>query len=417
MKIKVFLVAGARPNFMKIAPIYEEMKKHPQRFEPLIVHTGQHYDENMSKVFFDDLKLPRPQIYLEAGSGSHAEQTAEIMKHFELQLLEHRPQMVMVVGDVNSTIACALCATKVQIPSENLLRLRQNFEDYLMKRAVAAESPAPDRWQKRSETAPLIVHIEAGERSFDFNMPEEVNRVTTDVLSDMLFTTCRDADEHLLAEGVDARRIFRVGNIMIDSLKKCLKKAEKSQIIHKLNEKYRPAHVQPIRDGEFALATLHRPGNVDEAATLATILSALMRVSVDLPIIIPLHPRTHKLLQKLPQSLIQKLAVSQLLVTEPVGYLDFLHLQTKARLVLTDSGGVQVETSYLGIPCLTLRPTTEWQITLHEGSNTLVPVQEQAIAEAAKKALQRHTGRASSIALWDGQTAVRIVDYLKQFLM
>ncbi|NIR52860.1 UDP-N-acetyl glucosamine 2-epimerase, partial [candidate division KSB1 bacterium] len=232
MKLKVLNVVGTRPNFMKIAPIYEEMKKHPAAFEPILVHTGQHYDANMSKVFFEDLELPQPDIYLGVGSGSHARQTAEMMKRFEPQLLEHKPDMILVVGDVNSTLACALTAKKLLMPSKRLAQLWQRFEVALQRR----QPPPTHRPSRvRSRATPMLAHVEAGERSFDFSMPEEINRVETDVLSDLLFTTSHDSDHHLLAEGIDARTIFRVGNVMIDALQRFIKKAADSQILQELN--------------------------------------------------------------------------------------------------------------------------------------------------------------------------------------
>ena len=414
MKIKVFLIVGARPNFMKIAPIYSQMLLHPKSFEPIIVHTGQHYDENMSKIFFSDLELPHPDIYLGVGSGSHAEQTAEIMKRFEPQLLEHKPDLVMVVGDVNSTIACALTAIKSRIPSPHLSELWQQYENDLQSIKTDLALISAHKMRCRSHEAPIIAHVEAGLRSFDFNMPEEINRVETDVLSDILFTTSSGDDSNLIEEGIDPRKIFCVGNVMIDSLQNFLTKAAKSIILDKLNRDNRARHHAPLKGGDFALATLHRPGNVDDPAMLTEILSALIRVSADLPIIFPMHPRTRKLLSKLNTNFQQQLSASNVVITAPVGYLDFLHLQTKARLVLTDSGGVQVETSYLGVPCLTLRPNTEWLITIREGTNKLVPLNNEAIVSAAKTALKKKEWHPANIQYWDGQAAERIVNSLKQ---
>jgi UDP-N-acetylglucosamine 2-epimerase (non-hydrolysing) len=408
MKLKIFLVAGARPNFMKIAPLYDEMKKHPAAFEPIIVHTGQHYDENMSKVFFDDLELPRPDIYLDVGSGTHAEQTAEIMKRFEPQLLRHQPELVIVVGDVNSTLACALTAVKMRMPSDNLRRVWERYEHFIQNRKTENEN-RKFKARVRSGEAPILAHVEAGERSFDCSMPEEINRVTTDVLSDILFTTCGDSDDNLLAEGINPRTIFRVGNIMIDSLQKFLPKAAQSNFLKK----------SPLTKGDkggyedFALVTLHRPGNVDDPSTLAAILSALVRISARVPIIFPMHPRTRKLMANLDPTLRQRVAQSQILITDPLGYLDFLHLQTQARLVLTDSGGVQVETSYLGIPCLTLRKATEWQITLREGTNQLVIPKEDEIVQAANSIFSKSKFQPARIKFWDGHTAERIVEILQ----
>ncbi len=400
---------------MKIAPIYFEMKKQPLAFEPVIVHTGQHYDENMSRVFFDDLELPRPDIYLDVGSGSHAEQTAEIIRRFEPQLNKHRPDLVIVVGDVNSTIACALTAIKIRFPSDRLTELWTRYDAYLNTHETARSDTATQMKQIRAHEAPIIAHVEAGERSFDFSMPEEINRVTTDVLSDILFTTCSDADKHLIEEGADSRKIYCVGNIMIDSLQKNLEKASNSNILNELNSNHLPEHFQPIKAGDFALATLHRAGNVDDPAKLTMILAALLRVSAILPVLFPMHPRTRKLLENHEGELLKQILESQILIAEPLGYLDFLHLQTKACFVLTDSGGVQVETSYLGIPCLTLRPNTEWQITIREGTNELVPMNEEAIVHAAKRAFRREDRQPAKIKNWDGGTADRIVNILRKF--
>ena len=459
--LKIFLVAGARPNFMKIAPLYEELKKHGGRFEPVIVHTGQHYDANMSKVFFEDLELPQPDFYLDVGSGTHAEQTAEVMKRFEPLLLAHRPHLVLVVGDVNSTLAAALVAKKVDVASDELSAVWARYERYLEDRssgtgeaASGSASPAsagrssplvprvesgdgfvvrlsPDSSQshsvpfgtasepmprrQRDHATPLLAHVEAGERSFDFSMPEEINRVATDVLSDLLFTTCEDSDANLIREGLDPRTIFRVGNIMVDSLQRFLKKAERSNILTELNRQ-RPDSVPEIRPNEFVLVTLHRAGNVDRPETLRLILSALLRVSQAQPVVFPMHPRTRKLLQNLDADFRERLQQSAVLITEPVGYLDFLHLQRQARLVLTDSGGVQVETSYLGVPCVTLRPTTEWRITLRHGTNRLAPLEEDAIVEAARQASRQADAPRPAIPLWDGQTAARIVSVFASLL-
>lgn len=412
--MKVFLVAGARPNFMKIAPIYAQMKKHPNTFEPLFVHTGQHYDQNMSKVFFEDLELPLPDIYLDVGSGSHAEQTADIMKRFETRLLKHQPELVVVVGDVNSTLACALTAIKVRIPSKNLSGVWQQFENYLKIRQSEVKFTSGYQMRQRCHAAPIIAHVEAGERSFDFNMAEEINRVATDHLSDILFTTCNDSDKNLISEGVDPHTIFCVGNIMIDSLQKFLEKSANSKILEELNRNHLPKHVAPLQGGDFALVTLHRPSNVDEPTPLIMLLSALVRISLQLPVIFPMHPRTRKLMATLDGKIHKQISEGSILITEPLGYMDFLHLQSQARLVLTDSGGVQVETSYLGVPCLTLRPNTEWQITLREGTNELVPLHEEAIVSAACSVLSKERPKPAHIQFWDGKTGERMVDTLKQ---
>lgn len=398
---------GARPNFMKIAPLYREMKQHPTAFEPVLVHTGQHYDEKMSQVFFDELELPKPDIYLGVGSGSHAVQTAEIMRRFEIELMKHQPEMILLVGDVNSTIACALTAAKSKIDSQAMRTFRRRYVEFIKERKTESPLSAAHLKQCHSPTAPIIAHIEAGERSFDFGMPEEINRVTTDVLSDILFTTSVDSDASLLAEGIDPRKTFCVGNIMIDSLQHYLSKANPSEILDNLN----------LKNTDYGLVTLHRPGNVDEPATLKPILSALIRISERLDIIFPMHPRTRKLLPNLGKAFNEQLATSRVHFIEPVGYFEFLGLQKSARLILTDSGGIQVESSFLGVPCLTLRPNTEWQITLREGTNRLVAPEEQAVVTAAFHSLTNRNQPRAQIAKWDGNTSKRIVDlFIKIFL-
>ncbi|HHM24343.1 MAG TPA: UDP-N-acetyl glucosamine 2-epimerase [Bacteroidetes bacterium] len=411
--MKVFLVAGARPNFMKIAPVYRAMQENGF-FDPVIVHTGQHYDAKMSKVFFEELELPEPHIYLGVGSGTHAEQTAEIMKRFEPHLTELQPDLVMVVGDVNSTVACSLVAAKVRYPGERLAEYWQRYERFLQSRANLPGVREEHRKQKRSHAAPLVAHIEAGLRSFDFDMPEEINRIETDHLSDILFTTCDDGDENLLREGVDPRKIFQVGNVMIDSLRSFLPKARQSGILQELNRIWRRKHSEPLTAGGYALVTLHRPSNVDHPQMLRMILSALMEISGEIPVIFPMHPRTQKLLAQLDDEFRKRLSRSRLLITDPIGYLDFLYLEKHARIVLTDSGGVQEETSYLGVPCLTLRPNTERPVTIREGTNRLVPLRKESIVEFARQALQRTSWQPASIRFWDGRAAQRIVGTLTE---
>ncbi|MCZ6820034.1 MAG: UDP-N-acetyl glucosamine 2-epimerase, partial [Calditrichaeota bacterium] len=333
MRMKVFLVVGARPNVMKIAPIYRLMRAAPDAFEPIILHTGQHYDEKMSKVFFEDLELPRPDIYLDVGSGSHAQQTAEIMKRFEPELLQHRPDMVVVVGDVNSTIACALTTSKCRVKSESLAAFRQQLQRYVESASVDADLQPGHIRRTYSEEAPLIAHVEAGERSFDFSMPEEINRVTTDVLSDILFAASGDSEKHLLDEGADPRRVFHVGNIMIDALQSYMDKAASSAITETLG----------LSGKQYALVTLHRPANVDGPRTFGNIIAGLIEISNDLPVIFPMHPRTRQMLDQLDGDIRNRLDSSCVQIIEPVGYIDFLGLQKNAALVLTDSGGVQVE--------------------------------------------------------------------------
>ena len=363
--MKIINIVGARPNFMKMAPIIEAMNKYPDRIEHLLVHTGQHYDERMSKAFFDDLGMPKPDIDLEVGSGSHAEQTARIMVAFEKVCLEHKPDLVIVVGDVNSTMACTITAKKLGIK---------------------------------------VAHVEAGLRSRDMSMPEEINRLCTDVLCDYLFTTDHFADENLRAEGVPDEKIFFVGNVMIDTLLKHKEMASKLTL-------HRHLGLQP---GGYATMTLHRPGNVDDPQILAGLLEALSAIAKELPIIFPIHPRTRKMAQQfgLEHYLNSGDRVEGIWCTEPLGYLEFLHLNMNARLVLTDSGGLQEETTVLGVPCITIRPNTERPITCTEGTNVLVGNDPTKVLEAAHQILHGPdiTGRIPE--KWDGRAAERIVEIL-----
>lgn len=359
--MRVINVVGARPNLVKIAPIVEQMGRYPQ-VEPILLHTGQHYDFAMSKIFFEQLSLPEPDIYLGVGSASHAEQTARIMVGFEQVLLEHRPDLVLVVGDVNSTLACAVTAAKLGVP---------------------------------------VGHVEAGLRSFDRRMPEEINRVVTDALSDYLFATCTDANENLRREGIDDSKIFFVGNVMIDTL---LKYRAQSLELDTL-EKYK------LRPGEYAVLTLHRPSNVDEREILERILEALAVVGERVKIVFPAHPRTVKRLQEF--GLWERAtSLFGLLLIEPLGYLQFLNLMAKARFVLTDSGGIQEETTVLGVPCLTLRENTERPVTVREGTNRVIGSSREAIVTESLKILDGHGKRGRVPALWDGCAAERIVRIL-----
>jgi UDP-N-acetylglucosamine 2-epimerase (non-hydrolysing) len=360
--LKVINVVGARPNFMKVAPIVEAMKRREREFTPLVVHTGQHYDAAMSDSFFRDLQLPPPDVYLGVGSASHAAQTAAVMERFEPVLIKERPDWVIVVGDVNSTLACALVCAKLGIK---------------------------------------VAHVEAGLRSRDRTMPEEINRVLTDQIADLLFTPSEDAGKNLRAEGIPAERIRFVGNIMIDSLLKHLPRAEESTIVTDLG----------LSD-EYAVLTLHRPSNVDDSSTFARILEALEEISKRLPIVFPVHPRTRKTISELGFS--EHIArIPGLRLIEPLGYIDFLSLHSKSRLVLTDSGGIQEETTVLGIPCVTLRESTERPITVEMGTNVVVGTEPQKITEAAFAALDRsRSGRHKVPPLWDGHTAERILDAL-----
>ena len=354
--LRLLLVAGARPNFMKVAPILRELRARPDLFDARLVHTGQHYDELMSDVFFQELEIPKPDIHLGVGSGSHAAQTARIMEAFEKVLEADHPDWVVVVGDVNSTMACSMVAAKMSPPIR-------------------------------------VAHVEAGLRSRDRSMPEEVNRIVTDALSDLLFTTGPDADRNLVSEGVDRRKIHRVGNVMIDTLRHFVARADSSDVTRRLG-------IAP----PFALLTLHRPSNVDDPAALRRIFRALEVLARDLPIVFPAHPRTVKMMQDLGA----QGPATGLLLIEPLGYLDFLHLQRRARLVLTDSGGIQEESSILGVPCLTLRENTERPITLSRGTNVLVGSDEKKIVGAARRILRRPAPRSRPIPLWDGKAAGRI---------
>jgi UDP-N-acetylglucosamine 2-epimerase (non-hydrolysing) len=377
--MKIILVVGARPNFMKIAPIIDAIKEHNRTSDrPLeyrLVHTGQHYDEKMSKLFFDDLAIPKPDIDLGVGSASHAEQTAEIIKKFEKVCLQERPTHVLVVGDVNSTIACALVASKLNIK---------------------------------------IIHVEAGLRSFDRSMPEEINRVLTDAISDSLFITEKSAEENLLKEGVAKDKIFFVGNVMIDTLFKHLQKARESSVLDRLG----------LREGtaacsSYGLLTLHRPSNVDDEKIFKNILEALVEIAKTVPIIFPVHPRTLGRIKEFnleghfAQYPVRKNSSPAIYCVEPQGYLDFLSLTSNARLVLTDSGGIQEETTVLGVPCVTLRENTERPVTVTDGTNILAGMRKSDIVKAAASILKEGPGSPAQKPvppLWDGNAAKRIVE-------
>ncbi|MDT4954044.1 MAG: hypothetical protein QOJ02_2182 [Acidobacteriota bacterium] len=363
--LKVINVVGARPNFMKVAPIVEAMKRRAGEFAPMVVHTGQHYDAQMSDAFFRDLGLPEPDVYLGVGSSSHAVQTADVMRSFEPVVLDEKPDWVLVVGDVNSTLACALVCAKLNVK---------------------------------------VAHVEAGLRSRDRTMPEEINRLLTDQISDLLLTPSQDADENLKAEGIQPERIRFVGNVMIDSLFNQLERAEPSTVREDLG----------IAGKDYAALTLHRPSNVDDPETFRRILDALERIGKRLPIIFPVHPRTRARLTEFGFTESVKRAGSLHLI-EPLGYLDFLRLYSGARLVLTDSGGIQEETTALGIPCLTLRENTERPITVEMGTNTIVGTSTEKITQAATKALDTQPNKQAPRVppLWDGHTADRILDALR----
>ena len=357
----VILVVGARPNFMKIAPIHAELAR--RGIAQILLHTGQHYDENMSKVFFDDLGMPEPDIYLGIGSGSHATQTAKVMVEFEKVCNEHKPSMVIVVGDVNSTVACSMVCAKEWIP---------------------------------------CAHVEAGLRSFDREMPEEINRLITDAIADLLLTPSPDGDENLRKEGVAEERIKRVGNIMIDSLFNNLERSKSSTIHADLG----------LEKGTYGVLTLHRPSNVDEKDAFMRIITALEQIGERIPLVFPLHPRTRIRAEEF--GLTERLeSIPNIVLTGPAGYLDFVALMAESKLVLTDSGGLQEETTALGIPCLTLRENTERPITVTEGTNTIVGNSTDIILDAANDILD-NGGKAGRIPdLWDGHTAERIADIIE----
>lgn len=370
MPLEIVLVAGARPNFMKIAPIYWALREHAaDHVAVTIVHTGQHYDARMSDDFFRDLRLPAPEVNLGVGSASHAEQTARVMTGFERVLLERRPDVVVVVGDVNSTAACALVTSKMDC------------------------EPRPGRRRRAAARRPILVHVEAGLRSGDRAMPEEINRLVTDAISDLLLTTCRDADENLRAEGIPNAKIRFVGNPMIDSLRRSLASADASPVLARLG----------VAAGTYGLCTLHRPSNVDDRGTLGGILAALRDIAAQTPMLLPLHPRTASRIESFGFD-----TGPDIRVLDPLSYLEMLKVTKEAAFVLTDSGGVQEETTALGVPCVTLRENTERPVTITEGTNVLAGVSRGGIvaglAEARRKAARG--GRVPE--LWDGRAGERI---------
>lgn len=356
-------VVGARPNFMKMAPIIRELKKVNESITPYLVHTGQHYDQAMKDTFFQQLGIPEPDKDLGVGSGSHAVQTANIMLKFEPVLDEVNPFAVLVVGDVNSTIACGLVAVKKQIP---------------------------------------LIHVEAGLRSYDREMPEEINRILTDQLSDLLLTTERSAENNLIKEGIDPQRIHFAGNVMIDSL---LTNCKQAASFKDTLQNY--ACKQNVVESNYALLTLHRPSNVDDSATLEQLMKVISDVSLKLPVIFPVHPRTQ---QKIAAAgLLQELSPERVILLPPVSYLEMLGLMQSAKLVLTDSGGLQEETTALGVPCITLRENTERPITVTEGTNTIVGTDPLKIMQCVEDVLQSGGKSGRVPEYWDGQAAKRIV--------
>ena len=432
--LRIVSVVGARPNFIKMAPLIRAIDKHNKSVNTLrltshasrssshlsrltshiLIHTGQHYDYEMSKVFFEDLELPEPDIYLGVGSGTHAEQTARIMLEFEKVLLKQKPDVVIVVGDVNSTLACALATAKFRCT---------RLPDYQL--------PLTTYHGRR----PLLAHVEAGLRSFDRSMPEEINRKLTDAISDFLFTPSPDADENLKKEGIPKEKIYLVGDIMVDSLLANKEKAKKSKILEKLGLRKSLSDNCPLTT-DYALLTLHRPSNVDNKENLTKIIKALKEISKRIPIIFPAHPRTQKRLAEfglLPNNLLTQssnnqspitsyqlpvtnyqflIPNSRFLLIDPLGYLDFLSLEMNAEFVMTDSGGIQKEATLFNVPCLTLRNTTEWGITITQGTNVLVWNNTEKIVEEAFKILDGKRKQSNGYKLWDGKTAKRIVEVL-----
>jgi UDP-N-acetylglucosamine 2-epimerase (non-hydrolysing) len=361
--VKILSVVGGRPNFPKIAPLLEAMAEAPEIVSRL-VHTGQHYDHAMSQAFFEDLAIPAPDFFLGVGSGSHAEQTAKVMMAFERVLLAERPDLAVVVGDVNSTLAAALVAAKCLVP---------------------------------------VAHVEAGLRSGDRTMPEEINRILTDHCSDYLFTHSEDADANLRAEGVAAGKIHLVGNVMIDTLRKYQEPARRRRAAEGLG----------LAPGRYALLTLHRPSNVDDPAAFGRILDGLETVLDRLPVVFPIHPRSRKRLEEF--GLGARIArLDNLRLSDPLGYLSFLGLMMEARLVLTDSGGIQEETTALGVPCLTLRENTERPVTVRLGTNRLVGSDPDRLRREARAILDGGGPAGGLPPLWDGQAARRIVAILRR---
>lgn len=371
VQYSILCVVGARPNFMKMAPIMAALADLGPDLSVSLVHTGQHYDVTMNHQYFEALGIPQPDINLEVGSGSHAAQTAEVMRRFEPALDEKRPSAVLVVGDVNSTLACALVATKKGIP---------------------------------------VIHVEAGLRSFDRAMPEEINRILTDQISDLLFTTECSGRENLLREGIDGSRIHFVGNVMIDTLLRNLERAiPLAQILKNAGQE------EFIADPDgYAVLTMHRPSNVDDPAALRTLLETVLKISARLPVIFPMHPRTRAMIEKF--GLGEMLNIPELVQLPPMGYLEMLGLMKDARVVLTDSGGIQEETTALGVPCITLRNNTERPITVDEGTNTIAGQDPVKILAAFDEVMQSG-GKAGRVPeFWDGQASTRIARAIHSWL-
>ncbi len=363
-KQKIVLIVGARPNFMKSAPLMRALLSNKDSFDTKLIHTGQHYDHALSQLFFDELKMPKPDIYLGVGSGSHAEQTSKIMIELEKSFAELKPDMVMVFGDINSTLAAAIVAAKMCIK---------------------------------------LAHVEAGLRSFDNTMPEEINRIVTDRLSDYLFVSEESGMVNLKNEGVSDSKIFFTGNIMIDSLVANLEVASHSNILEKLS----------LEPEKYITMTMHRPANVDSEDKLKELFKSITEISREIPIVFPCHPRTKKRLEDFG---IKNDDSHSLKLIEPLGYLDFLKLQSQSKCVLTDSGGVQEETTFLQIPCITMRENTERPSTVEIGSNLVIGVDPKVIQDTTLDSVRGNAKTGSIPKLWDGNTAVRIVDIMREQL-
>ncbi|MBF0450882.1 MAG: UDP-N-acetylglucosamine 2-epimerase (non-hydrolyzing) [Candidatus Magnetomorum sp.] len=360
---KIHLIAAARPNFMKIAPLYHSLKKQKWA-RPEIIHTGQHYDPNMSDAFFRDLNLPSPDYHLNVGSGSHAEQTGQVMIAYERLLMDQQPDLVVVVGDVNSTLAASLAAVKLEI---------------------------------------LVAHLEAGLRSFDHSMPEEINRICTDHVCHRLWTPSPDGDKNLIAEGIPQNRIERVGNIMIDAIELTRSRIEAEKTVHQMN----------LFHQSFGIVTLHRPANVDRHHQLENIIQILLRLSEKMPLVFSVHPRTEKQLKRF-QLLDSLKNCTNIILTPPMAYIPFMNLIFHTSMVITDSGGLQEETTYLGVPCLTIRPNTERPITIEQGTNRLCTVEN--LESEFYQALEHPVKYSKIPELWDGKTANRVVQSIHQLL-
>lgn len=362
---KIMCIVGARPNFMKFAPLFRELSKFSDEFKPILVHTGQHYDQNLSKLFFDDLEIPDPDFCLGVGSGSHAEQTARVLVEMEKVLQGSPPDLLVVFGDVNSTMAAAISAAKLDIP---------------------------------------IAHVEAGLRSFDRSMPEEINRIVTDHLSSYLFVSEKSGVENLMREGIPSESVFFTGNIMIDSLRCSIEAAKNSTVLDTLS----------LASSNYALMTLHRPSSVDHKDTLSRILSAVEKISGTVPVVFPCHPRTRRRIEEF--GMARLLTTSSLKIIDPLGHIDFCKLLMRAEFVLTDSGGIQEETTFLQIPCLTIRANTERPVTVDVGTNVLCGTDTVTIAREVQAIFEGKAKSGSVPELWDGRTAARIVEIMRRAL-